>query len=220
MDSDTPTIHGSKSSQPCKTLLMFCRLNNLPFNFNLVEPAKGETRTQQFLAKNPLGQIPVLTQGNFNLSESFAICLHLAQTNKICNQWWPRDLRIRAKISEYLHWHNGMIRYCGYYVLHTFIQPQILKKQPDQWKINDLKVWVDKSMEYVEKAVAGGNFIAGTTEPSLADLAAYNEISSLKLTNWNFSEYPNIGVWMRRVEQNAVVRNVNREAEEELMNVT
>lgn len=39
---------------------------------------KGETRTPQFLAKNPFGKIPVLEDGDLRLRESSAICAYLA----------------------------------------------------------------------------------------------------------------------------------------------
>jgi glutathione S-transferase len=66
-----------------------------------LDPAKGETRTPEHLARHPLGHVPVLEDGDLRLFESGAICLHLADrfqdrgllppagtpTRALCYQW-------------------------------------------------------------------------------------------------------------------------------------
>jgi glutathione S-transferase len=44
-----------------------------------VDMEKGGARTPEFLALNPKGRVPVLVDGRFVLTESAAICLHLAE---------------------------------------------------------------------------------------------------------------------------------------------
>ncbi len=50
----------------------------VPYELVRLDPAKGETRTPQHLARHPLGHVPVLEDGGTVLFESAAICLHLA----------------------------------------------------------------------------------------------------------------------------------------------
>ncbi|MEH7827596.1 glutathione S-transferase family protein [Gemmobacter denitrificans] len=51
--------------------------------YRLADPdaadAPDNTRSPSFLAVNPLGQIPALTDGDLVLTESLAICLHIAR---------------------------------------------------------------------------------------------------------------------------------------------
>jgi glutathione S-transferase len=50
----------------------------VPYELVRLDPAKGETRTAEHLARHPLGHVPVLDDGGVLLFESAAICLHLA----------------------------------------------------------------------------------------------------------------------------------------------
>jgi glutathione S-transferase len=51
----------------------------IPFEPVVVSLQKGDTRTPEFLAKNPFGKIPVLEDGDVRLRESSAICTYLAE---------------------------------------------------------------------------------------------------------------------------------------------
>lgn len=45
-----------------------------------------------------------------------------------------------------------------------------------------------------------GHFINGCKEYSIADLSAYCEIVTLKLIQFDISEYPKINEWMKKIE--------------------
>jgi glutathione S-transferase len=48
-----------------------------PYEGKLLEASKGELKTPEFLAINPLGRVPVIRDGNFTLHESLAIMVYL-----------------------------------------------------------------------------------------------------------------------------------------------
>jgi glutathione S-transferase len=51
----------------------------LPYELVRLDPSKGETRTDEHRARQPLGHVPVLEDGSVRLYESAAICLWLAE---------------------------------------------------------------------------------------------------------------------------------------------
>jgi glutathione S-transferase len=51
----------------------------IPFEPVVLSVPKGETRTPEFLAKNPFGKLPVFEDGDLRLRESSAICTYLAE---------------------------------------------------------------------------------------------------------------------------------------------
>ncbi len=51
----------------------------VPYTLVRLDPSKGETRTPEHLARQPLGHVPVLEDGSFRMFESAAICLWLAE---------------------------------------------------------------------------------------------------------------------------------------------
>ena len=50
----------------------------LPFEPKIVNIRKGEHRSPEFLAVNPFGKLPAMTDGDLTLFESAAICTYLA----------------------------------------------------------------------------------------------------------------------------------------------
>jgi glutathione S-transferase len=51
----------------------------IPYELIRLDPAKGETRTEDHLARQPLGHVPVLEDGDVRIFESAAICLYVAE---------------------------------------------------------------------------------------------------------------------------------------------
>jgi glutathione S-transferase len=71
----------------------------IPFEYVALDILKGETRTPEFLAKNPNGRIPVLEiePGRY-LGESNAILFYLAQGTP----FWPTDSLSQAEVMRWL----------------------------------------------------------------------------------------------------------------------
>jgi glutathione S-transferase len=49
-----------------------------PYDIHLLSLSKGETRTPDYLAVNPMGKVPALRHGDAVITESAAICTYLA----------------------------------------------------------------------------------------------------------------------------------------------
>lgn len=69
-----------------------------------VDLARGEQRSDAFLAMNPAGAVPVIVDhdapgGSLTLSQSGAILLYLAMKT---GRWFPKDPALRARAFEWL----------------------------------------------------------------------------------------------------------------------
>src|SRR5262245_16864067 len=53
---------------------------SLPYETNAIGSRTGETQSERFSALNPRQKIPVLKDGDFTITESFAIAAYLAET--------------------------------------------------------------------------------------------------------------------------------------------
>ena len=71
----------------------------LPFEYVALDILKGETRTPEFLAKNPNGRIPLLElePGRY-LAESNAILFYLGQNTP----FWPTEPLSQARVMSWL----------------------------------------------------------------------------------------------------------------------
>lgn len=74
----------------------------LPVEMAIVDLAKGEQRSPAHLALHPGGKVPVLQDGDFVLTESWAIMLYLVE--KTPNPLYPAALHTRAHIHEWMFW--------------------------------------------------------------------------------------------------------------------
>lgn len=67
-----------------------------PYEFVLLNMKAGEHRQPEFLALNPMGKVPTVTEGEFKLWESGAILLYLAEKY---NQL-PSNLEQRSQVYQ------------------------------------------------------------------------------------------------------------------------
>jgi glutathione S-transferase len=58
-------------------VLLTAEVKGIPYEGKLLEASKGEHKTLEFLAINPLGRVPAIRDGNFTLHESLAIMVYL-----------------------------------------------------------------------------------------------------------------------------------------------
>ena len=58
-------------------VLLTAEVKGIPYEGKLLEASKGEHKTPEFLAINPLGRVPAIRDGNFTLHESLAIMIYL-----------------------------------------------------------------------------------------------------------------------------------------------
>ena len=96
-------IYGDKRSGNCLKCLWVANRVGQKTEWIDVDIFKGESRTRDFLALNPAGQVPtaILPDGRA-LAQSNAIMLQLAETYG--SDLIPHDAFARAKMYEWLFW--------------------------------------------------------------------------------------------------------------------
>lgn len=103
------TLYGCYRSRASRPLWLLgetgTRFTHVPVMqaYRLPDPdaagAPFNTQSPGFLAINPIGQIPVMVEGDLVLSESLAICLHLARTHG--GALGPQDLAEQAVFENW-----------------------------------------------------------------------------------------------------------------------
>ncbi|NER50378.1 MAG: glutathione S-transferase family protein [Symploca sp. SIO1A3] len=77
----------------------------VPYEFVLLDMQAGEHRQPEFLAINPIGKVPAIVDGVFQLWESGAILFYLAQ--KYGNM--PSSPEAQAKINQWILFGNATL---------------------------------------------------------------------------------------------------------------
>ncbi|HSP19457.1 MAG TPA: glutathione S-transferase N-terminal domain-containing protein, partial [Myxococcaceae bacterium] len=80
------TLYGDSGSGNCWKPAMMLHARGLPFRWVEVDVVKRESRTPEFLARNPNGRVPLLELPDGRLlAESNAMLVHLAEGS----EWIP-----------------------------------------------------------------------------------------------------------------------------------
>lgn len=112
-----------------------------------------------------------------------AIFRYLAEKNKnkIPDHWYPKDLKIRGRVDEYLEWQHANTRMtCTYYFILKYLKPRTTGKEPgdDQVVLSSLKQ-LEETLDMFEDLWledTPNTFIGGRSDISFADLLAATEM--------------------------------------------
>ena len=75
---------------------------NAAYDYVEVDLLKGEGRTPEFLTINPAGKVPVLIDGDHVITESAAICLHVAEKYDQCGLVPPPATPARSECYKWI----------------------------------------------------------------------------------------------------------------------
>ena len=97
--SDAVTVYGMKASGNCYKLQLLLEQLGRPYRWVEVDSVNGQTRTPEYLAKNPNGKVPLLELADGRrLAESNAILCYLAEGSALL----PADAWLRAQVLQWL----------------------------------------------------------------------------------------------------------------------
>lgn len=197
-------IYSNRLSQPCRAIIIFCKLHGIEFEEIHVSVAKGQQFTPEYKVINPMGKLPAIVHGSYKLFESHAILIYLACSFPgIADHWYPSDIQKRAKIHSVLDWHHSNLRQgeAGY-VQNRTLRPLLGGKMDLEAAAVNEKL-LSKSIAKIENfwLQGEGKFLLGNFQPSIADLSLVCEIMQLQLVpesdrNRILSPYKKVLQWI------------------------
>ncbi|XP_073485304.1 glutathione S-transferase theta-4 isoform X1 [Aquarana catesbeiana] len=214
------TLYLDLMSQPCRSVYILAKANNIPFNNHNVLLFKGEHLSEEFGKVNPLRKVPALKDGDFTMAESTAILLYLANKYKIPDHWYPADVQKRARVDEYLAWQHTNTRPHGSKLFWVKVMtPFLLGHEAEPEKLEPVVTEFNTTLTTIEQNFLGGKpFIAGD-EISIADLVAIVEIMQPVAGGIDaFENRPKLADWKKRVED-AIGAELFKEAHEKVLRV-
>jgi glutathione S-transferase len=175
-----------------KVRLLLAQLG-IPFELVQLDIVKGETRTPEFLAKNPNGRIPLLEvePGKF-LAESNAILFYLSEGTPFL----PTDRWERAQVLQWMcfeqYSHEPNIATVRFWVHYTELTPErraaIEQKRPLGYA----------ALDVMERHLAGHRFFVGERY-TIADIALYAYTHVADEGGFELGRYPAVRAWLDRV---------------------
>ncbi|WP_068874967.1 MULTISPECIES: glutathione S-transferase family protein [unclassified Phenylobacterium] len=185
-------IYGDSISGNCLKVKWTADLLGLNYAWIETSVLKGESRTADFLAMNPAGQVPavVLDDGRA-LAQSNAIILHLAEGSDLV----PAAPYDRAKMLEWMFWeqysHEPYVAVARFQVFYlgkpvADLEPRLIERG-------------NAALQRMELALGETPFLVGQAL-SLADVAlvAYTRVAHEG--GFSLDPYPRVKAWVARVE--------------------
>ncbi|MEQ1618630.1 MAG: glutathione S-transferase family protein [Terricaulis sp.] len=185
-------VYGSSQSGNCLKVKWAADALGIGFDWVETDSFSGATRTPEFLAINPAGQVPVVVVGDGRvLAQSNAIMLYLAEGSPLV----PSDAYERAKMFEWLFWEQYShepaiaVRIAQLFYLKTPLEeldPALLKKG-------------HAALARMEQQLQQSAFLVGGVF-SLADIAlvAYTRVAHRG--GFDLARYAHVRAWIARVE--------------------
>lgn len=193
-------LYGVPLSAPFRAVEILLKLLNVPFEVVPIDPAKGEQRKEEFLAINPLGQIPAIQEGDFSLGESNAILIYLQAAHAGNASLYPIDAKLRAKVDQFLHWHHAGTRKFSWLVFGAIMAKPFFNMDLPESFIPEHRGYVTKALTNMERWLTAHPYLAGD-ELTLADVAAFPEVDQGRAVAVDLTSYPHVQAWVARLKE-------------------
>lgn len=167
----------------------------IPFERVELDIVKAETRTPEFLEKNPNGRIPLLeTEDGDLLAESNAILFYLAKGTS----YMPNDPFARAQVMQWMFFeqysHEPNIATLRHWIMHLGVSKEqreaLAQKQKQRYA----------ALQVMEKQLQNHEFFVAERY-SIADIALYAYTHVAPQGGFELGLFPAIRTWLDRVSQ-------------------
>lgn len=188
------TLYSMQSSGNCYKLRLALHQTGTPFVLADMDVLKGETRTPEFLAKNPCGKVPLLElpDGRF-LAESNAGLFYLAKGTPLL----PDNPFEQAKVLQWMFFEQ--YSHEPYIAVARFWWS--LAPGGQEKKANEFKNWHKKgyeALDIMEQRLQKHDFLAAGRY-TIADIALYAYTHVAAQGGFDLAPYQAIRKWLSRV---------------------
>ncbi len=184
-------LHRFALSGHCHRVELLLSLLDLPWQALDVDLAGGQQRSPDFLALNPLGQVPVLEDGPLALADSNAILVYLARRYG-GGRFQLESPALEAEQQRWFSIAAGPLASgpAAARVFHLFGRPL---------DIHAVRRSAHGLFRMMDGWLAGRDFLLGASL-SLADIACYTYTAHAPEGGVQLDEYPALRAWLARIE--------------------
>ena len=186
-------LYGNFGSGNCLKVKYIADATGTPYVLREIGLRSGETKTPEFLAMNPWGEMPVVVLDDGRpLAQSNAILRYLAQDTRFI----PADRYNAAKVDEWLFWEQ--------YSHEPTVAVARARVVYDKQAVADLDPALvgkaNKALDRLEAALNGRTFLVGGTL-TIADIALLAYTRQAPEGGFDLSGRPALLRWIAACEQ-------------------
>lgn len=186
-------VYGDVESGNCYKVKLMLELLGREHRWSTIDITKGESRTPEFLARNPNGRVPLLEiEPGVFLPESNAILCYLAEGT----EFLPTDRLLRAQVMQWLFFeqysHEPFIATSRYW-LHLLKDPVGYKD-----KLAEKRPGGVTALNLMETHLRHRPYFVGDRY-TIADIALYAYTHVADEGGFSLDDHPAIRAWIARV---------------------
>jgi len=188
-------LYQMQDSGNCYKIRLLAHLLNLPLELIDIDILKGESRTENFLTKNPNGRVPVLEldDGRF-LAESNAIITYLAEETP----YWPDDRFAHAQVLQWMFFeqysHEPYIAVARFWKSISPAFPPEMQARQSEWDQRG-----NAALGVMERHLTNRTYFVDD-RPTVADVALFAYTHVAHEGGFDLNRYPNILSWIKRIQ--------------------
>jgi len=191
-------LYDYELSGNCYKLRLLMHILDVPYERVPVDFYPGrEHRSAAFLRINPLGQLPVLEDGDLRLRDAQAILIYLAARYDPSGRWYPRDPAAMGTIGMWLAFADAITASASAARLHDtlFYDADVEKCRAAAhalFRVLDEHLWF--------AGQEGQRWIATRGDPSIADIACFPYVMLSEEGGISREDYPALRRWTDAVK--------------------
>ncbi len=172
---------------------------NADVEIEALDPRSGALRSEDFLAINPNGLVPVLVDGDFTLWESHAIMLYLVNRHEAADVY-PTDLKARADVDRWMAWSLAHFnRAVGTVVWELVAKPFFGLGEADRGLVAQGTESFHRVAPILEARLAETEAFVGGAGVTLADFSLATFEAYWRAAELPLDPYPAIRAWGERL---------------------
>lgn len=185
-------VYGDRNSGNCQKVSITADFLQIPYEWIDIDITKGESRTDAYLLKSPMGQVPMIELDDGRcLAQSNAIIRYLAQGTSLL----PADTFTQAKIDELLFWeqysHEPYVATSRYHMVYLGRS----KDQREAWRVER----GEKALDLMQQLIKGNMWFVGDSL-SVADIALLAYTRLAPEGGFDLDTRPDVKAWIMRAE--------------------
>lgn len=187
------TVYGDIKSGNCYKIKLLLNLLGEEHNWQHVDILKGESRTEDYLTKNPVGKIPLLefTNGQY-LAESNAILNYLADGS----QFLPDNRFQRALVLQWQFFEQ--YSHEPFIATARYINKYLGMPEDKKAEFASKQEGGHRALRVMENQLAKSAFLVGD-QFTIADISLYGYTHVADEGGFDLSDYPSITSWLERI---------------------
>lgn len=189
----TITLHCFGESGNAYKVALMLALTGTEWTPVFVDFFNGGHRKPEYLALNPMGEVPLLVDGDLRLSQSGAILHHLADKT---GQFGGATEGERLEILRWILWDNH--KFTGAIAMHRFLANFLPEAHRDPAVIAHYAGRQKAALKVLERHLAGRDWVVAD-RPTIADLSLCGYLYYPEPFGFERAEWPAISAWLDRI---------------------